>query len=254
MIFVLGAKGFVGAAVLKELEKYDRCAGIDVDNYDEHVGKECDIVVNANGNSKKFLAAEQPALEFDLSVRSVVRTISDFQFRKYVYVSSVDVYTAFSDDASTSEKIQIDNSLQSPYGFHKWLAEQYVRKMCDKWLIARLGGMVGPGLKKGPVYDLMHEERLRVHPDSRYQFIPTRTVGEVIRLLLTQNVENDIYNICASGTVSLREISEWLDVTAEFEPGAEKQHYEINNAKLRGMSDVPETRDTVRKFLKGEKS
>ncbi len=249
MIFILGAKGFVGATVLAELSKFDECVGIDIDNYDEHIGEKCDVLINVNGNSKKFLAAEQPALEFDLSVRSVVRSIYDFPAKKYVYISTVDVYTDFSDEKSTAESVEIDNAKQSPYGFHKWLSEQYVKKVCDKWLITRLGGMVGSGLKKGPVYDLMNGEKLWVHPDSRYQYIPTKTVGEVIRHLLENNVENEIFNVCARGTVSLKEVAKMLNVDAEYNSSAEQQHYEINNEKLCKIFDVPETKNAVREYL-----
>ncbi len=252
MTFVLGAKGFVGATVLEELRALDECVGIDIDNYDEHVGRECDVVVNVNGNSKKFLAADQPALEFDMSVRSVVHSIYDFPCGKYVYVSSVDVYTDFATPEKTAEDAPIDNARRSAYGFHKWLAEQYVMKMCDSWLITRLGGMVGPGLKKGPVYDLINGATLRVHLDSRYQYIPTRAVGQVIRHLLRENIENEVFNVCGTGTVSLRQVREWLGTPARETPGLEKQHYEINNEKLRGVFDVPETSEAVKAFLREE--
>jgi len=249
MIFLLGAKGFVGATVLAELSKFDECVGIDIDNYDEHIGERCDVLVNVNGNSKKFLAAKQPALEFDLSVRSVVRSVYDFPAEKYVYISTVDVYTDFSDKESTAEIVEIDNTKQSPYGFHKWLAEQYVKKTCDKWIITRLGGMVGEGLKKGPVYDLTNGEKLWVHPDSRYQYIPTKTVGAVIRYLLENNIENEIFNICAKGTVSLKEVADMLDIEANFNSSSEQQYYEINNEKLCEIFDVPETKNAVRDYL-----
>lgn len=236
--------------MLAELSKFDECVGIDIDNYEEHVGEKCDVLVNVNGNSKKFLAAEQPALEFDLSVRSVVRSLYDFPADKYVYISTVDVYTDFSDNAASAENVNIDNKKQSPYGFHKWLAEQYVKKVCDKWLITRLGGMVGAGLKKGPIYDLLNGEKLWVHPDSRYQYIPTKTVGAVIRALLEKNIENEIFNVCGKGTVSLREAAELIGVLPEFNSAADRQHYEINNEKLCKIFDVPETKESVFEYLK----
>jgi nucleoside-diphosphate-sugar epimerase len=252
MIFILGANGFVGATVLNELLKFDECVGIDIDNYEEHIGKKCDVLVNVNGNSKKFLAAEQPALEFDLSVRSVVRSIYDFPAKKYVYISTVDVYTDFSNKAATVENVKIDNNKQSPYGFHKWLSEQYVKKTCDKWLITRLGGMVGMGMKKGPIFDLLNGQKLWVHPDSRYQYIPTKTVGEVIRCLLEKNIENEIFNVCGKGAISLREVAEILGKRPEFNEEAEQQHYEINNEKLREIFNIPETKNSVKEYLAAE--
>jgi len=249
MTFVVGAKGFVGSAVLDVLSQHDACTGIDVDNYEQCKGQPCDVLVNVNGNSKKFLAADDPALEFDLSVRSVVRSIFDFPARRYVYISTVDVYTDFSEPARTAEDTQLCTARQSPYGFHKWLAEQYVQKHAPDWLIFRLGGMVGPGLRKGPVYDLMHDVPLRVHLDSRYQYIPTRTVGEVIAALLQAGVTREIFNVCGTGTVSLRQVRGWLGKGGNDNAALECQHYEINNQKLCARFPVPETEDTVKEFL-----
>lgn len=248
-IAVLGARGFVGSAVLQVLGARWECVGVDLDNYDEWRGRAWDVVVNANGNSKKYLAAQDPALEFDLSVRSVVRSIFDFPATRYVFISTVDVYTDFAEPGKTAEDVAIDTQRQSAYGFHKWLAEQYVKKHARGWLILRLGGMVGPGLRKGPIYDLLHDVPLRVHLDSRYQYIPTHTVGEVIAALLERGTEREVYNVCGTGTVSLREVRDWLGKSGNEDEGLERQHYEINNAKLRKIFPVPETVVSVKQFL-----
>ncbi|MCX7847717.1 MAG: NAD-dependent epimerase/dehydratase family protein, partial [bacterium] len=248
-IIVLGARGFVGSAVYGVLSAGAECVGVDVDNYEAYRGQRCEVLVNVNGNSKKYLAAQDPALEFDLSVRSVVRSIFDFPAERYVYISTVDVYTDFASAQLTVEDAEIDVARQSPYGFHKWLAEQYVRKHARGWLILRLGGMVGRGLRKGPIYDLLHDVPLRVHLDSRYQYIPTRTVGEVIRHLLMRGVEQEVYNVCGTGTVSLREVRDWLGKSGQENEELVREHYEINNSKLRAVYPVPETQASVKAFL-----
>lgn len=252
MIIVLGAKGFVGSAVLAELQALDECLGVDLDNYADVKGRACDVLVNVNGNSKKFLANENPALEFDLSVQSVVHSIYDFPARRYVFVSTVDVYTDFAEPAQTAEAAPIDPARQSPYGFHKWLAEQYVRKTCPEWLITRLGGMVGPGMKKSPVYDVLHNVPLRVHLDSSYQYIHTHDVGRVIRTLLERGVTREIFNVCGRGVISLRTIQDLIGATSTMTSDAPQQYYEINNAKLAALMPIATTEEAVRRYLKEE--
>jgi len=252
MIFVLGAQGFVGAAVLAELQQLDTCCGVDVDNYAACKGQACDVLVNVNGNSKKFLADEDPAREFELSVLSVVRSLQDFPAKKYVYISTVDVYSAFANPADTAESVAIDPARQSRYGLHKWLAEQYVRAACAEWLILRLGGMVGPGMKKSPVFDLLHDVPLRVQLDSQFQYIHTHEVGRIIRELLQRGVTREIFNVCGNGVISLRAIGELLGKTGQEQPKVPRQFYEINNAKVRALMPVPATRDSVLRFLREE--
>ena len=117
---VLGGKGFVGSAIVAEA----RSSGFDIivvdkDEYDAARGTSCSLLINANGNSKKFLGRENPALEFDLSTRSVLRSIHDFPADRYVFLSSMDIYPDVSDPSLNREDSVIDIARQSPYGFHK---------------------------------------------------------------------------------------------------------------------------------------
>lgn len=252
MIYVLGAKGFVGSTVLRVLQQTDTCVPIDLDNYDEYVGTSCDVLVNLNGNSKKFLARENPPHEFDLSVRSVVRSLYDFSYSRYVYISSVDVYTDFSSSSATHEDAPISLADQSPYGFHKWLAERYVMKTAPSWLILRLGGMVGPHLAKGPLYDILNDIPLRVHPDSRYQYIHTATIGKIIAHLLAHKHKNDIFNLCANGALQLKTFAHMVQKDCRAEPHAPVEHYDISHQKISQILDVPDSLSEVTRFLTEE--
>src|SRR5712692_2731904 len=69
MIFVLGGAGFVGSAFVRVAAAAGReCVVIRRDNYREYTGRRCDLLVNANGNSRKPLARQAPLEEFDASV------------------------------------------------------------------------------------------------------------------------------------------------------------------------------------------
>ena len=52
-------------------------------------GMHFDAIVNANGNSKKYLAEQDPQLDYEMSVESVSRSLADFRFETYVFISSV---------------------------------------------------------------------------------------------------------------------------------------------------------------------
>ena len=55
------------------------------DNYQKFRGQSCDLLINANGNSKKFLADDDPAAEFDASVASVLRNFVDFPAKRATF-------------------------------------------------------------------------------------------------------------------------------------------------------------------------
>ncbi len=251
-IFVLGGKGFVGSAFVRVASKRHRVAVITRQNYEHHRGRSCDLLINANGNSKKFLADQDPAAEFDASVASVLRSLVDFPARRYVYLSTIDVYPCVDDPRRNRETAAIDPAWQSRYGLHKHLAEQVVRRYAASWLICRLGGMVGAGMWKNSIFDILHDRPLRVSAASEYQFMHTDEVAKIVLSLVRLQPENDVFNVCGAGCVSLAEVAALAgkpppQYAVEL-PRVEC--YEVNVSKLQAIVPVPETVATIRAFVR----
>ena len=247
-LIVLGSAGFVGSAIVAEAHARGlNVCEIDKDTYQS--GLAARWLINANGNSKKFLAREQPALEFDLSVRSVMQSLQDFRVERYCFLSTIDVYDNVRDPAANAEDAPIRRDRLSAYGLHKLIAEDLVRHYAPQWLILRMGGFVGPGLRKNSIYDLLKGQPLRVHPDSRYQYQHTRALAATALDLLQTGSTRDIWNAAGDGTVSVREIAAWIFGAQLPEPQGQPEHYEVNIAKLKARRPVDSTRETVRRFV-----
>lgn len=248
-LLVIGSAGFVGSALVREA----RARGLSVHEVDQDTyrpGRRARWVVNANGNSKKFLAREQPPLEFDLSVRSVMQSLHDFPCERYCFLSTIDVYDNVRDPAANAETAVIRRDQLSAYGLHKLLAEDLVRHYAPKWLILRMGGFVGPGLRKNSIYDLLKGLPLRVHPDSRYQYQHSRTLAATALDLLQEGSERDIWNVAGDGVVSLREVAALVPGARLPEPQGQPEHYEVNLAKLKASRPVARSKDTVVGFIR----
>jgi len=128
MIFIIGGEGFVGSAFARFCQnKNKEFEIIDRENYDSFKGKKCDILINANGNSSKILATKDPLEDFEATVTSVRKSMDDFKCKKYILLSSCDVYPDCSSPNLTSEDSQIDISKQTSYGSHKYQAEHSVK-------------------------------------------------------------------------------------------------------------------------------
>jgi len=253
MIFIIGGRGFVGSAFARVCEaKGKKYAIITRQNYQEFVGKRCDIIIDANGNSKKFLAKEAPLQDFDASVRTVRSSLLDFKYDCYVYISSCDVYPDCSSPATTSEDEKIDVTKQSPYGFHKYLAELCVQHAAKNWLIIRFGGFVGPGLKKNAIYDILNGGPLWLDPESELQYMYTDRAAEIVLMLLDLGITNEIFNICGRGVIKLQEVIEAVGIEVPVHPGSPRVRYEVNIDKISRLADIPETRTTVLEFVHAE--
>ena len=252
-IVVMGGRGFVGSALVRLAKKQGHVVlAITRDNYARHRGTSCDWFINANGNSRKYLADQDPAAEFEASVVSVQRSLLDFSFKKYVYLSSIDVYPRVDRPRFNGENAEIQPERLSRYGLHKWLAEQVVRRYAGHWLIVRLGGMVGEGLWKNPIFDMLHGTPLRVHVNSSYQYLATDDVARIVFRLAQRQRANDLFNVCGHGCLSLREVASWIPGYQESYAVANprREHYEIRLTKLRRWTNVPKTCDVVRAFIR----
>jgi nucleoside-diphosphate-sugar epimerase len=253
MIFLIGGNGFVGSAFARACAAAGReHVVITRQNYQDYRGKACSILVNANGNSKKYLSKDRPLDDFDLSVRSVRASLLDFRYDCYVHLSSCDVYPDCSDPAATAEDAPIDVARQSPYGFHKYLAEQCVRHVARRHLIFRMGGFVGPGLKKNAVFDVLAGGPLWLDPESELQFIHTDRLAEVVLGLAQAGVANDTFNICGRGTVRLSKVVRLVGRDVVVQPGAPRVRYEIDLGKISRHVCLPDTEPAVCAFVLGQ--
>ncbi len=250
MVYILGGNGFIGSAIVR----YCKSNGVNYkvisrENYNHLKKNPCKIFINANGNSKKFLAKEQPLLEFDASVRSVRASLSDFTFEEYVHLSSCDVYPDCSSPSSTLEDMKLDNTKQSPYGFHKYLAELCVQHVAKHWLIIRMGGFVGPGMKKNPIFDILNGQPLWLDSSSKLQYMHTDDFARILFSVIKKSQKNQIINICAQGTISLQEVIESSGKISSAKAGSPTVHYEVSTARLNSMLAVPDSRKTVLEFV-----
>jgi len=252
-IAVLGGKGFVGSAIVAAARAQGRdVLAVDVEEYPAAVGSVCRTLINANGNSKKYLADRDPCREFDASVRSVARALHDFRFERYVQLSTMDVYADKGDPAHNDEQAPIEPLRLSRYGHHKWLAEELVRFNARAWLIVRMGGFVGPGLRKNSIYDMLKGVPLRVHPDSCYQYQHSADLARIVLELVDRGAFGERFNVAGEGGMRLRDIAALIP---GYDPGrcpadAPIERCDLNIEKIKAVCRVAPTRETVAAFVR----
>ena len=257
MIYLIGGNGFVGSAYARLFDvqglKYQI---ITRDNAVEFKGTSCELLINANGNSKKFMAARDPIWEFEASVNSVLYSLEDYKAERYVFLSTGDVYPQTHSPDVTDEDQSLDVSKMSRYGLHKYLAEQLVRGTHPNHLIIRMGGFVGKGLSKNAIYDMLTGGDLWLSLDSQLQFINTDDAAQIV-FSLAQNAEikNETINLGANGRASLRDAYALCHSTSSVKPDAGKVSYELSLAKLARFyhGDLPDSSDTIKSFILNNK-
>lgn len=253
-VTVIGAEGFVGAAFVRYLKNVDvELYEVTRKNYAESIGNKSDIVIEAACNSKKFLSDKEPLRDFELSVTHRLKTLQDFPADFHLHISSVDVYSDLSKPEKTEENSEIDIKTSSHYGFNKLLAEQIVQHHAKNWLILRLAGMIGEGLRKNPIFDILNDRQIFIHPDSQYQFMPTDEVARISWNLLKNGVKGEIFNLCGDGLISPREVAELAGkelLQSDESRNSTPRIVNINNDKIKQFAKLPKTQESVAEFIK----
>jgi len=247
-IAVLGGRGMLGSDLVRFLDDRYIVHAIDRDNYEDCRGKEYDILINANGNSKRFWANEHIFEDFEASTISVYRSIFDFKFKKYIYISSSDVYNNHSSYIHTKEEQAIDAEILSPYGFHKYLSERIVQNNVKDYLILRSCMVLGMNLKKGPLYDIYNGSPLFISLDSWLQFITTGEIANIIMALIERGTRKQIFNVGGVGSFSLTDISRYVKEPVTVAKNAEKQEYEMDVSKLNGIYPLKTSEQYLEQF------
>ncbi len=251
---ILGGNGMLGSDLVKFLGKDFATTAIDKENYGAHRGAAFDVLINANGNSRRFWANENPAEDFELSTVSVMRSFFDFHYKTYVYISSPDVYENPASPATALEHTPCDIRKLSPYGFHKRLGEELVTHYADNFLILRPAALLGTRLNKGIVYDITDENELYVTLDSRVQFITTDTVADIIKTLLEKKIRREVFNAGGVGTITPADVGVLAEKPVRVRDDAKLQQYEMSTEKIRGLYGALRTsQEYVKVFLEAQR-
>lgn len=252
---VIGGNGLVGKSIVDKLRlKNKNVISLDKDNYKEYIGKKTNVLINANGNSYRFKANNDPLWDYNSSVQSVLNTFKDFQYDLYIYVSTVDVYNDLNNPSNNSEKVSIEPSKLDYYGFHKWISERLVQKYCSNSIILRLGTILGKYLKKGPIYDLLNNNPLHMSIESQLTFIDTDIISRVLLGLIKMKKKNEIYNLTGSGFVKFDYLIDHYSFPSLVKKESKQKiySYNINNQKITSLFELPTTREIVENFIKQE--
>jgi nucleoside-diphosphate-sugar epimerase len=235
-VTVLGAEGFVGSAFVRHLMRL----GIAVKtitrrNYHHERGWYSDIVIDCMGNPRKYISDFDPRSDFWMSVENRFNALYDFPADLRLFISS------------------IDHQDGCNYDVMKRTAENLIAHYAQNYLIVRLSGMVGPGLRKNAVYDIMNCHPIRVHPDSMFSYMLSDDAARIAwKLLVTHGLRKQWINVCGDGYIPLYRIAEFagkpLDlslVRLDWKPWDQR----VDISPLKNLMSVPSTHATIEAFL-----
>lgn len=163
---IIGFSGFVGSTLLKQSPFGALYRST---NIGEIEGNSFNTVVCAGAPAQKWIANREP--EADLQkIEGLIAHLKTIQCKMFILISTVDV---FKSPIGVDEETPVVEDGLHAYGLHRRLLEKFVQSNFTNHLIVRLPGLVGPGLRKNVIFDLLNNNNLHA-VDSRgiFQFYP----------------------------------------------------------------------------------
>lgn len=163
---LIGFSGFVGSTLQKQKGFKSQYRS---ENIGDIGGKSFDTVVCAGAPAQKWIAIREPEADRQ-KIEGLIARLKTFRCKTFILISTVDV---FSTAHRVDEDTPINESDLHAYGLHRRLLEKFVESHFLDYLIVRLPGLVGPGLRKNVIYDLLNDNNLqKIDSRDTFQFYP----------------------------------------------------------------------------------
>ena len=163
---LIGFSGFVGGTLLKQAHFSALYRSTNIDQIKDH---EFNVVVCAGAPAQKWIANRDPT-DDRRKIDALINHLRTIKCKTFILISTVDV---FKEPFGVDEFTTIDDSGLHAYGHHRRLLEKFVEQHFPSYLIVRLPGLVGPGLRKNVIFDLLNTNNLdAIESRGIFQFYP----------------------------------------------------------------------------------
>jgi nucleoside-diphosphate-sugar epimerase len=163
---LVGFSGFVGSTLLKQAHF---SALYRSTNIHEIENNKFDVLACAGAPAQKWIANSDPA-EDRKKIDYLICHLRTIKCKKFILISTVDVFNV---PNGVDEFTSVDESGLHAYGLHRRLLEKFVEQHFPNYLIVRLPGLVGPGLRKNVIFDLLNTHNVHaIESRSVFQFYP----------------------------------------------------------------------------------
>ena len=157
--------------------------------------------------AKKWWANQNPGLDKQ-EVLQLVASCKQLNVKGLFYLfGTVDVYDP---PLAVDETVQPSSS-SHPYGAHRALLENELLKIFGSQLrIIRLPALVGIGLKKNIIYDLLNNNNIsQINPNSAFQWFNLSHLPEIIRVC-TERADIPCLNVVSEPLHTLKIVERWF--------------------------------------------
>ena len=148
--YLVGYTGFVGSNIIAKSDNFFN-GRFSSKNIADSFGGKPNLLIYSGITAEKYLANKDPKRDKQV-IDTGFENIKKIQPRKLVLISTIEVYQ---NPNGVNENTSIHTKGAAPYGYHRYLLEQYVINHFDDYLIVRLPSLYGINIKKNFIFDII---------------------------------------------------------------------------------------------------
>lgn len=245
---VVGAQGFIGAALVQKLKQDGhKVAQITRESWPE-IGAELGHVIYAAGQTTKF--AQRPIETVQSQTSLPAKLLRSYKYNSFLYISSTRVYRSAISTHEGAALTVVPSHSDEIYNITKLAAECMCLALDNPCVrVVRLANIFGPftnanNFLASILADAAHTGSIHFQsaPETEKDYVDLRTVLELLpKISLTG--QNRLYNLASGQNTSHKQIAEkfeQLGVSTQFEQFASIDKYlPIDISLLRSEFDLP---------------
>ena len=240
---ILGSTGFIGASMLRHLQKQGFEVNIPERNAKNLHGEDLGHVIYAIGLTGDF--RENPDAAIEAHVHVLQKLMKDARFESWLYLSSTRVYSGLhaGTEATEETSLPVRPSADALYDLSKLLGESIcLGKGNPAIRVARLSNVYGPGQSSHTFLGSIIAELKKTgktiineSPESSKDYISIDDVTSILQVIATKGKDR-LYNVASGNPVTHRAIADSIKkcgYTVDFSAKAPTRAFpSVNTAKI----------------------
>lgn len=227
-ILVTGYRGFIGSHL-------DIARVIGIDKKDNHDILDCelpdtDVVIHLAAETSVINSVKEPFKDAQTNILGTIRLAERYKHARFIYASSGGA---------------IQETVESPYGLSKLTGEDYVKMICDDYVILRFPNIYGPG-SKSVVDKFINQQVLNIYGDgsSTRDYVYVEDLVRAIEASI--NWKKGMYSLGAGKSISVLELAQATGKEYKF---SDKVPGELQYSKVPNTSPWQPKQDVI-KYIK----
>jgi len=174
-----------------------------------------DVIIHCAFNSSREINSDSLYHYLEDNVLLTKKLVS-IPHKKFIFLSSVDVYPKKTIAHSEDEIIDMD-SVSTIYGITKLMSECIVKNHGLNYLILRPTAHLGKYSRKNSLIRIMEDEEcaLTLSGDSRFNYVLHSDVLDFTKFSIKHDIKG-IYNVASSENINLSEVADILGKKVKF--------------------------------------